>query len=146
MWMAQQLFRETKPLRSGVVGLLGESLKGGDILQNLFYQPVQRQIESQTGEARRQLMNVLPQGGSLERALSDLEMGRLGERSQAATQIRQGLFSDALATAFGGALQPVSGLMGIAAQPRRQQVIDPFWGQLGMSLGQVGAALIGRRK
>ena len=111
-----ELWNLGEPARAELFALINNALGGEDILSSRFFNPVAKQIESQTDESRRRLMSMMPQGGSLDRAMIDLESGRVGARADASTRVRQGLFADALNAAFGQTLGPSAQMMGLSQQ------------------------------
>lgn len=149
MGRSKQLYNIGKPAREMIFNLLNESLRGGDVLSSQFFNPVAKQIESQSEESKRRLMSSMPQGGSLDRGMIDLETARLDTRANASSNIRQGLFADALNTAFGGSLNPSMGFMGqggnalgIMAQTSQAQQAaqaERYAAQMRM-LGELGGA------
>jgi hypothetical protein len=148
---ARNLFKLGKKSRSTIFSLLQDALEGGDLAQRPFFNPVAQQIERQTDESRRRLLATLPQGGALNRGITNLETGRLQARSGALTTIRQGLFNEALNTAFGRSLNPAQGFAGLgvqgataanqaeqAAQAAQLQALGSAAGQFGGFLGGLG--------
>lgn len=143
--LAAGLLKQTKPLRRETIGLMMDALGGGDILQNRFLVPQLGQIESDYNSALRSILNNLPQGGGLDRALGDLEYRRAGSRSDAAYKTRMGLFDTAVNTAFGAPLS--SSLSGMSNAANTLSGLQMQQNQLGqqnaLGLGQGLGSLLG---
>ncbi len=99
--LARNIDRQLRPLRPEIIAMLMQELQGGTKLTDRYFLPQAKEIEGSYNESRRRLMNIMPQGGALDRSLGNLEVGRANTRANTQSSIRNGLFEQAMATAWG---------------------------------------------
>ena len=145
--IAQQLFRESTPIRQGLNLRSREFLETGDVTSGPAFAGLKDVIESQFGRAREAVIGATPTGGALTSALTDLEGRRasaLVGGTAALTEQELGraleLGTGLVPTAVGG-LGQAGGIQASAAASAQQASAQKASGT-GEAVGRVAAAVI----
>jgi len=131
--MAQEYYKSTEPLRSNFLNQYENLMTGNfDPQKSPMYQPLFAQgkqgIEGQYGVAKENILSNLPQGGSMDKALADLEMNRASQASMLPVNISRDLIGDMLQKAYGSAFnapqQAMGGLSNVASSFGQRQGME----------------------
>lgn len=158
--IAEQTFRETDPLRQGLLADMTKFVQGGynpktDPRFAPMYDTAKYGAEKQYGVARENILANTPRGGGQVDALSGLESDRAAQVGQISNVITTNLINDLLAKTYGVAFnapqQSMAGLgaagasyagrYGAANQAYSAQ--QKNWMDLGTNMGQGIGAMMG---
>lgn len=100
---ASGILKQTSPLRSLTAANLTAVLGGGRTDQLRVFAPEREAIESQFNQARGNIIAGGTPGGSLQRSLADLNIGRAQAVTGLESDVRRRAFEDALRIGYGAA-------------------------------------------
>ena len=100
---AEGILGQTSPLRSLTAANLAAVLSGGRTDNLRVFAPERETVEQQFTRGRENLIAGGVRGGSLDRSLADLEVGRAQTLSGMESDVRRRAFEDAIRVGFGAA-------------------------------------------
>ena len=151
--IAEQLYSQTQPLRGRLIRQMGNITSGQTTpQQTALFKPIFSQakqgIEDQYGVAREDILSTLPRGGTQQKGLTDLAIGRAEQSSALPSQISGEILNDMLSKAYGVAFgTPQTSISGLGtaagtygakqsqAMASESQEAAAKWGGLGTGLG-----------
>ena len=124
--IAQQMFKESTPIREPLFADLTDFLGGGfDIGESPMWSPGKAAIEDQYQIARENILANLPVGGQLNEQLANLDIGRASSLTDLIGQIQQDMYNKAYGVATQTPQTSIAGLLGsgnIATQAQHAQM------------------------
>ena len=137
--IADQLFKQTDPLRQDLIGQAGDFLSGDrDVTGLPAFQASKGTLESQFGRARDSIIGNTATGGQLTDQLAQLERGRATDLTNLEAGLGESELARAVALATGGATTGVGGLG--AAGGIQSQMAQALAAQNAGKAGGLGAA------
>ena len=100
---AEGILGQTSPLRALTAANLAAVLGGGRTDNLRVFAPERESVEQQFTRGRENLIAGGVRGGSLDRSLADLEVGRAQTLSGMESDVRRRAFEDAIRVGFGAA-------------------------------------------
>lgn len=119
--LSQQLFQETDPLRTSLIGRSADFLNGGDVTNSPQFGSLKNAVDSQFTRARDNTIARTAPGGALTDALTGLEGTRASTMAQGIGGLQENELSRALGLATGSAPTALGGL-GNAANAQAQAI------------------------
>ena len=144
--IAQQLFRESTPIRQGLNERSQEFLDTGDVTSGPAFANLKGVIESQFGRARESIIGSTPTGGALTSALTNLEGTRASALVGGTAALTEQELSRALTLGTGLVPTSVAGLgqaggIQASAAASAQQASSQKASSTGQAVGRVAAAI-----
>jgi hypothetical protein len=145
--MAMRQYRETQPLRTGILERGQEFMEGGfDPTQMPVYNVGRQGIESQYDVARQNILGGMPAGGQMFDRLADVEVNRANQIGGLGAQIAQDEYNKLYGVATGAPQVSMGALTSLAgsragAQAQQQAGKYGMTGALGGGLGEFLGAI-----
>lgn len=119
--IAQQMFSQTSPIREGLIDRSTSFLDGGfDPRMSPTFDFARSNIDQSTDLAKDRILATLPAGGSVNQALTDLEINRANAMTGAASDIFNQEMAQAFQTGFGAPLTTSTASLGSAGAIQSQ--------------------------
>jgi len=142
--IAQQLFTESTPIRTGIIDQLTNFTGGNfDIGTSPMWAGGKNAIENQYGVARENIIGNTATGGAMYQGLNDLEATRAGSFTDLISNIQNDMFNKSYGIATNTPQTSMQGLLGSAnastnamqAQAQADAGKSQMMGGLGQGLG-----------
>ena len=136
--IAQQLYQQTQPMRSDIIGRGEEFLAGGfDPSTMPTWDVGKRGIEDQYGMARENIIANMPAGGQLYDQLAQTEVNRANALGDLGAGIAQDEYNKIYGLATGTPQQSMTTLANVGASQANMQA-QQYAGKMG-ALGDIGS-------
>ena len=134
--ISNALWQSTQPVRSNLLDTMTDATSGNFNLSDYpAFAPLKLNAENQYGQAKDNIMGMVPQGGQLYDALAQNENARAGALTNMGGSIFEQIMNNAQQAAFQTPGTSLMGLQGAAqGQQFGRQQDNQMWGSLGSFL------------